>query len=88
MFITRFIADLKIVKEPNSLGVVTSTTVGNKRWIPQPSGTFKFNVEVGVSRNGSRGTAVVVCRDEKTIIWDLQILNFQISKLEFFKMKF
>lgn len=78
MFFTRFIVDLEIVKEPNSSRVVTSTTVGNKRWIPPPSGTFKFNVDVGVSKNDSRGTAIIVCRDDKDgIFFKFGIFKFQ-----------
>lgn len=74
-FITNFLEDLEFVPACNSetardLHVtskdlhVTERVVPNRAWLPPADHEAKLNVDGGLSRNGNRGAAAVVCRDK------------------------
>ena len=67
MFIQFFIAELESIK--NAPRTIRPTPVANVRlhqvWMPLRAGTFKINVDGGLSRDGSMGPSSIVCRDDK-----------------------
>lgn len=65
-FITRYMADLEIIKgQQPSANVARAHPAGNIRPRAPPTGFAKIHVDAGVSKRYGKGSAVAVCRDEQ-----------------------
>lgn len=64
-FVKKFLEDLEIANNRQPKVHVTPIQRSEPKWIPPASETANFNVDGGLSRQGDRGAAAVVCRDDK-----------------------
>lgn len=67
LFINRFIEDLALIGGAKQHVQANPVAPRNARepWVPPPTGFSKFNVDAAISAHNGRGSAAVVCRDER-----------------------
>lgn len=65
LFVTRFIHELKQLKELVQVRTVAPAAAERRRWLPPQPRHFKMNVDAGMARASTLGTVCIVCRDER-----------------------
>ena len=71
-FIKLYLEDLSIAYAcGRNIVPVTDRARRTNRWLKPATGNVKMNVDGGVSRNGARGAAAVICIDEAGAFWEL-----------------
>lgn len=63
-FINKYLEELEIASTRPNIVSPSSSRASHSRWLPPDDGFSKMNVDGGLSRQGDRGCAAVVCRDK------------------------